>query len=296
MTYSLPDTHVIRADVLRAIRAFFDNRGFIEVVTPVRIPVPALELNIDPEPSGDWYLRTSPEFHMKRLVCAGHEKIYQIGSCFRQGEKGCLHNPEFTMLEWYRTGADYIDIIVDVKTLIAFVADEVFGRTWLESARGRLDLLPIWDLVRVKDAFLLNAGWDPVLAFDEDRFDLDLVTRVEPALPIDRPVLLIDFPAELAAMARLKKDRPEIAERWELYIAGVELANAFSELTDYDEQKERFERWSRKRQEAGKDVFSFDEPFLDALKGGMPPCAGVALGVDRLIMLLAGRDSIEFGV
>ena len=282
----------LKSRTLRAIRGFFFDRGFTEVETPVRLPAPALELNIDAEPSGKWYLRTSPELHMKRLLAAGCERIFQIGPCFRLGETGRLHNPEYTMLEWYRAGAGHLDVLVDAKALMIHIAREAIGGTVLSLGRMKVDLAGEWIFRTVADAFSEYAGWNPLRKFDADRFDLDMVDKVEPALPKDRPVVLGDYPAEVAALARRKPSDPRVAERWELYIRGVELANAFGELTDQAEQRARFEKCAAERGAAGKPVYPIDEKFLACLSG-MPQSAGVALGVDRLVMLLAGLDSLD---
>lgn len=283
----------LRSATLQSIRKFFIDRQFIEVETPVRIPAPAMELNIDAEPSGREYLRTSPELHMKRLLAAGCERIFQVGPCFRQNERGRLHNPEYTMLEWYRANANYHDILVDTKALLASVVREVLGRTTLHAGRKTLELVGEWEYCTVADAFAQYAGWNPVLNFDHNRFDLDLVQKVEPGLQrYTCPVVLADYPAECAALARRKPGNSAVAERWELYVGGIELANAFSELTDPVEQRERFRQCADLRKAGGKDVYSIDEGFMAALPG-MPPSAGVALGVDRLVMLLAGLESLD---
>ncbi len=281
-----------RSKALRAIRAFFLDRDFIEVETPVRVRTPALERHIDPEPSGDHYLRTSPELHMKRLLAAGFDRVFQLGPCFRRNERGPLHNPEYTMLEWYRANADYNDILLDTKALLAFVFEEVRGKSAFSYRGIELEIAPAWERISVSDAFKQFAGWDPVSCFDADRFDLDLVEKVEPRLPRHVPVVLADFPAPAAALARRKPGHPEVAERWELYIAGVELANAYSELTDPAEQRARFEECARQRKAAGKSTFPIDEEFLAALKH-MPPSGGIALGVDRLVMLLTNAASLD---
>ncbi|MCC5844822.1 MAG: EF-P lysine aminoacylase GenX [Verrucomicrobia bacterium] len=281
----------LRARILKTMRAFFDARGYMEVETPVRVETPAMEEHIDAEASGDHWLRTSPELHMKRMVCAGYERIYQIGPCFRRGESGARHRPEYTMLEWYRAGATYRDLEIETHELLRAVC-ETAGQT--EFMGVDLSAEPVRYTVR--DAFWLWAGWDPVEAFDEDRFDLDLVEKVEPRLaefPV--PVILTDFPAARAALARLKEGAEgaaPVAERWELYLAGMELANAYTELTDAAEQRARFEACGRARAERGQEVYPLDEEFLTALEKGMPACAGIALGVDRLMMILAETGSI----
>lgn len=282
----------LRSKVLQAIRGFFTDRDFIEVETPVRLRAPALELHIDAEPSGDAYLRTSPELHMKRLVAAGAERLFQMGPCFRRGERGDRHHPEFTMLEWYRADATYADILVDAKSLILQVARSVVGTDEITYQGHRIDLVR-WDRLLVDEAFILNAGWSPVQHYDADRFDLDLVEKVEPALSLEVPVVLSDYPAEAAALSRRKPSDPRIAERWELYIGGLELANAYSELTDAAEQAERFRACAAQRGAAGREVYPLDEDFLQALAGGLPPCAGIALGVDRLVMLLADAPTLD---
>ena len=266
-----------RARVLRQIRAFFDARGFTEVETPVRIPAPAPEPHIDCPPSGDWFLRASPELQMKKLLAAGMERIYQIGPCFRAGEKGRRHSPEFTMLEWYRANADYSDIARDAEELVAEVL----------RPRGSAAL----PRMTVREAYLRWAGWDPVEAWDQDRFDFDMATKIEPNLP-KGPLFLMDYPAPAASLARLKADDPRVAERWELYVDGLELANAFTELTDPVEQRRRFKSARAERRALGEADYPLDEEFLDAL-ARMPPSGGVALGVDRLVMLACGVRDIS---
>lgn len=283
----------IRSRTLQALRRWFIENGFIEVETPVRIPTPALELHIDAVASGDHFLRTSPEMHMKRLVAAGHERIFQLGPCFREGEMGHLHNPEYTMLEWYRAPGDYAAVLEDAQSLIPFVGREVLGIASVVGRGRGVGLEPPWTRISVSEAFSRYAGWDPVQRFDPDRFDADLVAKVEPALPKDTPVILSDYPIAAGALARAKPGDARMAERWELYVGGIELANAFSELTDAVEQRRRFDEWAEARRRMGKPVYRLDEEFLAALEPGMPPCGGVALGVDRLVMILAGAASLD---
>lgn len=282
----------VRAKVLAAIRSFFAAREFIEIETPIRLRAPALELHIDAEPSGEAYLRTSPELHMKRLLAAGYPRIYQMGACFRRGERGARHNPEYTMLEWYRAHAGYSEILADTKALIAHVATAVRGTTDIIYQGAPIALMPLWERITVREAFLRFAGWDPVKNFDPERFDMDLVDKVEPQLPGGAPVVLTDYPVEAAALARCKKVEPPVAERWELYIGGLELANAYSELTDPAEQRRRFEACAAKRRELGKTVYPLDEEFLASL-AKMPPSGGIALGVDRLVMLMADAATLD---
>lgn len=282
----------LRSRMLAAIRSFFADRGFVEVETPVRVAAPALETHIYAEPSGDHWLRTSPELHMKRLLAAGWSRLFQMGPCFRHGERGALHHPEYTMLEWYRAPGDCAAILEDMRAMLPVVALAATGAAVARRRGVGAALDGPWEVLTVADAFLRWAGWDPVASFDADRFDLDLVDRVEPALPRDRPVVLTGYPAPAAALARLTPGDPRTAERWELYVGGVELANAYSELTDPGEQRARFEACAADRRSRGRDVYPLDEAFLAALPL-MPPAGGVALGVDRLAMLLAGADSLD---
>ncbi|MGD9782217.1 MAG: EF-P lysine aminoacylase EpmA [Kiritimatiellia bacterium] len=282
-----------RAGLNDLIRRFFRERGFLEVDTPVLLSANAPEANIDAVPAGGGWLRTSPELHMKRLLAAGFEKIFQLGPVARDGEHGRWHHPEFTLLEWYRAGAGYVDILADAKALLAFVARELRGAVdFAWQGKPVSFAQELWEKQTVSQAFIQHAGWDPAATFDPDRFDLDLVTRVEPALPPDHPVVLIDYPAPLAALARRKPDDPLRAERWELYLGGVELANAYSELADPAEQRARFEEANAQRQKRGAKPYPIDEVFLAAL-AHMPPSGGIALGVDRLLMILADADSLD---
>ena len=282
----------LRSEAVRALREFFHTRGFLEVETPVRLPAPALEPHIDAVAAESLYLRTSPELHMKRLLAEGAAgALFQIGPCFRRGERGPLHHPEFTLLEWYRAPGDADAVLEDTRALLPAVATAARGRPSVRRAGREIPLDGSWEILSVRDAFRRWAGWDPVDAWDEDRFDLDLVDHVEPALPVDRPVVLRDYPAAAAALARLHPADGRTAERWELYLGGVELANAFTELTDASEQRRRFEACARYRRARGRPVYPVDEPFLGALERGLPPCGGIALGVDRLVMLLAEAET-----
>lgn len=283
----------LRAMLNDATRRFFRERGFLEVDTPVLLAANAPEANIDAIPAGAGWLRTSPELHMKRLLAAGYEKIFQLGPVARDGEHGRWHHPEFTLLEWYRADAGYLEILADTKALLSFVAKELRGTTdFTWQGKPVSFAQELWEKSTVSQAFIQHTGWDPALMFDPDRFDLDLVTRVEPALPSDHPVLLIDYPAPLAALARRKPDDPLRAERWELYLGGIELANAYSELNDPAEQRARFEQANAARTKRGAKPYPIDEAFLAAL-AQMPPSGGIALGLDRLLMILADADSLD---
>ena len=285
-----------RARIVRAMRAFFDGHGFVEVETAVRIPAPAPEEHIDcpllPPPvvpetargTPTTYLRASPELQMKKLLASGMERIYQIGPCFREGESGSRHNPEFTMLEWYRRGAAYGEVRDDLVALVAAIADALPGAPRLD--RGIRTL-------RVRDAYLEYAGWDPWRGeWDADRFDFDMATKVEPALKAaGGGVFLTDYPPQAASLAKTVDGDEPYAERWEFYFDGMELANAFTELCDPAEQRLRFERARAARRGLGESDYPLDEEFLGVLPA-IGSAAGAALGVDRLVMLLTGAADI----
>jgi lysyl-tRNA synthetase class 2 len=261
-----------RAAVVRRMRSFFDGRGFTEVSTPVRISAPAPEPHIDCPASGGKFLRASPELQMKKLLAAGMDRIYQIGPCFREGETGARHNPEFTMVEWYRLGATYLDIAADAEALLRAILPDA-------GAASRMT---------VREAYVKWAGWDPWLDWDGDRFDFDMATKVEPSLP-KGPVFLMDYPKEAASLALVRGD---VAERWELYCDGVELANCFTELCDGVEQRRRFLAAKAERQRLGESDYPLDEEFLELLPL-VRGAAGAALGVDRLVAASLGEADIH---
>lgn len=277
-----------RARIVQAIRAFFIGDDFLEVETPHRIPVNAPEVHIDAMTSGGWALQTSPELCMKRLLAAGYPRLFQLCRVWRDGERGSRHLPEFTLLEWYRAAADYTELMADCEALFATLAPD--GIT-LPDGR-HLDLQRPWERLTVADAFRRYAGIDVNTALAADRFDEVLTEAIEPHLGLERPTLLCDYPLALGALARSKPDNPTVAERFELYMGGIELANGFSELTDPQEQHARFLRDETVRRAAGKTPLPLPEPFLAEL-AAMPPAAGIALGVDRLVMLLTGAERID---
>ncbi len=284
-----------RAVLLQGLRSFFIDRDFIEVDTPLRIPAPAPEVHISPEPAGEWFLQASPELCMKRLLAQGVERIFQICKSFRQQERGDKHLPEFTMLEWYRTGADYQDLMNDCEELIRELAGLFGFGTHLPVAHGRVDLSPGWEKLSVAEAFERYAPYDMHEALKRNVFDEALVLHIEPQLGKVRPTFLYDYPAALGALARIKASDPMVAERFELYISGLELANGFSELTDVREQRARFEEDRRQMQRFGRTPGPMPESFLRDLQN-MPEAAGIALGVDRLVMLFLGLGSVDEAV
>lgn len=282
----------IRFRIINAIRSYFVENGYLEVETPQIISCPPPEANIDPMPVGKRYLHTSPELCMKRLLAAGYQKIFQITKCFREGERGNLHLPELTLLEWYSTGIDYKDLMEETEALFLAVSREL-GRGEKLTYNGRdFDIMPPWKRISVKEAF---AHYSPVTleySLSEGIFDEVLTEEVEVKLSDEGPIFLYDYPASFASFARLKPEDNNFSERFEMYFAGIELANGFSELNDPQEQKERFIIARDQRKKMGKPVYPFPEKFLDALKF-MPEAAGIALGVDRLAMVFADRQVID---
>jgi lysyl-tRNA synthetase class 2 len=282
----------LRCQVIQAIRGFFSGNGFLEVQTPVRTPAPAPELHIDAFAASDWFLSTSPELHMKRLLAAGYEKLFQLAPAFRAGERGRLHHPEFTLLEWYRLGADYNVLQADCRALLEQVC-RCLGKSDGFWSQGKwLEVSGSWQRLPVKEAFRRYAGWEPDVQTDADRFDVDLVEKVEPQLGHPQPAFLVDYPAAQAALARLRTNDQTVAERFELYWAGIELANGFSELTDPAEQRARFQSTNQARRDLGRVVYPPADSFLRSLEF-LQPCAGIALGVDRLVLILADAADLD---
>jgi elongation factor P--(R)-beta-lysine ligase len=282
----------LRARVIQALRRFFIDRDYLEVETPHLIPAPAPETHIEAVPAGDGFLHTSPELCMKRLLAAGYPRLFQICQAFRQGERGGRHLPEFTLLEWYRTGVDYRALMAECEEMIRFVSEELGRGTRMRYQGEEILLEGPWERLAVRDAFARYASVSMEEAFRSDLFDEVLVTRIEPHLGHPRPTFLYDYPSELAALARTRKDDPSVAERFELYMAHLEIANAFSELIDPEEQSARFEREWAERARMGKTAYPLPQKFLEDLHH-MPACAGIALGVDRLVMLFA--DEVDIG-
>ncbi len=281
-----------RSEVLAAIRAFFSTNGYLEVETPIRIPAPAPEAHIDAVAADGWFLQPSPELCMKRLLAAGFDRIFQICKCFRRGERGDRHLTEFTMLEWYTAGTDYREMMAITESLVRSVAAAVGMGASLACGGHAIDLETPWERLSVAAAFSRYADVSLAEALEGDRFDEVIALEIEPRLGFGRPLFLYDYPAASGALARLKTDDPSVAERFELYIAGMELCNAFTELTDPAAQRARFETEAAARRRAGRPPYPSPEPFLEAL-AHMPPSSGNALGVDRLVMLLSDTPTID---
>jgi lysyl-tRNA synthetase class 2 len=294
-----------RHQVVRSIRAFFDDAGFVETETPAVVRSPGLELHLDAlevlGARGPHWLQTSPEYHMKRLLSAGMSRIYQVCKCYRRSEHGALHQPEFSMLEWYRAFAGSEEMMRDTEQLVAQLASSVHGSLRIPGIAASVDVTPPWERLSVRDAFsrYTSVRMDDVV-HDEEAFYRILVEQIEPQLGRGRPVFLTRYPASMAALARLCADDPSVADRFEAYVDGVELCNGFGELTDAAEQRRRLELDVSRRKQLERAVYPLDERFLEALQDGMPPSGGNALGVDRLVMLLLGvadiADVVAFSV
>ena len=307
----------VRAAVLGAVRGFFTDAGFLAVETPTLVRASAQEEHIQlfaTEYQGDrsqeqLYLAPSPELYMKRLLGAGFERIYQISRSYRNGEIGPQHNPEFTLIEWYRAYASYEEIMADIEDLVSHVAKSVLGRSSVIRAGREIDLQPPWERLSVRDAFArwadidLDAcadaeslfsraralGYDSARLGDswEDLFHKILLEKIEPELAKLGAVHLFDYPRQLAALAKLKEGDSTVAERTEAYLGGVELSNGYTELNDPAQQRERFAR------SAHPEGAPVDEAFLMAMERGIPPAGGVALGLDRLVMIVAGASYLD---
>ncbi|MBJ6800917.1 EF-P lysine aminoacylase EpmA [Geomonas propionica] len=277
-----------RGAIFTRVRMFFQEKGYLEVETPFRIPAPAPEAQIDAIPSDGWFLQTSPELCMKRLLAAGYPRIFQICRCWRDGERGTRHLSEFTMLEWYRAQADYRVLMDETEEMVraAAAADSITYRG------GKIDLSVPWERISVRDAFLRHTDTTAEAALAAGNFDELMVDKIEPMLGMGRPTFLYDYPASCSALARLKADDPTVAERFELYMGGLEIANAFSELIDPVEQRARFEAEAAERARNDKRGYPMPEKFLAAL-AEMPEAAGIALGLDRMVMVLLDAQSID---
>ncbi len=282
----------VRARIASLLRAAFEAAHFIEVETPVGILAPAAEEFIEAPRAEGFFLRTSPELQMKRLLAAGMERIYQLGPCFRMGENGRRHRPEFTMLEFYQVGADYLELLDFTHSFLLSVCRGLHGESAFSFNGQRISLEKL-EVIPVREAFRRFAGKDADLCAEEDGlFETVLVESVEPALPKDRPCVLIDYPVRFGAFARPKASDPTLVERWEIYMGGIELANTYGELIDPAVQRERFRRFAETRRKMKLTEYPEATAFLEAIDRGFPECAGSALGFDRLVMLLSGNSDI----
>jgi lysyl-tRNA synthetase class 2 len=288
----IKDNLIRRALIFDLTRKFFKDRGYLEVDTPIRCSAIAPEEFIFPEKSGDWFLAASPELHMKRLLAASYDKIFQISRCFRKGERGKLHNPEFTMIEWYAAGSDYMGVMQETQELVYYIAQNLKTGPKLHYQGKDIDISVPWPKMTVRNALKKYAGWDPVSDFDGERFDDDVTFKVIPNVAETKPCILYDYPRQVASLARLKRNNHAVAERAECFIGGLELANAYSELIDAEEQRKRFSEDIKKIKETQNRVMPMPEMFIDAVKD-MKPTGGIALGMDRLVMLFCDAASID---
>lgn len=293
--------------MLRRVRAFFHGRDFIEVETPLLSADVVVDLHLEPfavnVPRGlsgarRMWLQTSPEFAMKRLMAAGGEAIFQITHAFRQGEQGRLHNPEFTLVEWYRRGdgllagmqllSDLCQALLNRGPAEMITYQQAFER-YADSDPHSAPVTAFADIARRRGASVP----DSLTADDRDGWlDLLLVELVEPHLGRDRPAILYDYPPSQAALARVRPGAPSVAERFELYVEGIELANGYHELLDAQVLADRNRQNNQARQAAGKPVLPVESRLLEAMRTGLPDCTGVALGFDRVVMLAGGAKTI----
>lgn len=286
-----------RAALFQAIRNFFNLHGFLEVDTPVRQPVIIPESNIEPVMAGEYFLQSSPEVFMKRLLAAGCKDIFQLCNCYRRNERGAKHLEEFTMLEWYRTGKDYFKLMNDCEELFRHLQSSMVQKGKLQGfpvskTFQELDLHQPFERCTVAQVFERYSTHSLDQVIRDDCFEEVLVEQVEPHLGVNRPMFVYDYPVEFGSLARTKREDAGLVERFELYLHGIELANGFSELTDVQEQRLRFEselkyiekKWGRQQ--------NIPERFLEELSN-LDEAAGIAFGIDRLLMVVMDKQQID---
>ena len=319
----LREIYFKRIELIKLIREWFWSQDFVETETPLAVRFPGQEPYLNPVPveltdpqgvSNQFYLHTSPEYFMKKLLASGFNKIFQITKTFRNHESfGGLHNPEFTMIEWYRAPGTYREIMDDAEKLFKFVGKKI-GVGKLIYKEKNVDILGEWDRMTMKEVWKKYAGLDLdnnltieqlgqtvrqkgyAVAEDdayEDLFFKIFLNEIEPKLGINKPVFVYNYPAQMCSLSRPCEGDARYAERFELYVGGVELANAFGELTDASEQKLKLEQDKKHREQLGKPVWPVDQDFIAALSSGIPSASGVALGVDRMIVLFTGAKDIN---
>jgi lysyl-tRNA synthetase class 2 len=303
-----------RGATIAAIRSWLDGEGFVEVETPVLQPLygGALARPFVTHHNAldrDLYLRIATELYLKRLVVGGIERVYELGKDFRNEGISYKHNPEFTMLEWYEAYADYNDAAARFETLIAYTAERVTGSTRVERDGVEIELAPPWKRITLRDAIHERTGIDVLL--HHDRESLAAAMDVEPAADegwgklvddllskevepnLIQPTFICDYPLEMSPFAKRHRSEEGLVERWEAYVGGFEIANAFTELNDPDDQRRRFEQQAEELRRGDQEAQPFDESYVQALEYGMPPTGGVGLGIDRLVMLLTGAKSLR---
>ena len=288
----LKDKLFQRAAIIDAVRNYFKNHDYLEVDTPIRNPALAVEAHIEPFNCEGWFLQTSPEICMKRLLAAGYDRIFQICKCFRKHERGSRHLPEMNLLEWYAADTPFTGLMTQCEELFRHVAAALGRDARLVYNGHDIDLGGAWERLTLSRAFELYAPVSLATAMTRDRFEEILSEHVEPRLGFTRPVFVYAYPKAMGALARPAADDPAVVERFELYVAGIEIANAFGELTDAVEQRRRFAAEQNLQRELGHTVLSLPERFLADLEH-MPPASGIALGLDRLVMLFCDAAEID---
>ena len=287
----------IRSRVIQAVRDFFTSNSYLEVETPIRTPNIIPEAHIDPVTSESCYLQASPELYMKRLLSKDFNKIFQICKCFRKDERGSHHLPELTMLEWYTKDNTYLDLMDQCQALIKYIAAKLYLKNQgienqIKYQDKIIHLDRQWQKITVQQAFADFADKSLEQALKDNSFDEIISFQIEPNLGNQTPAFLCDYPASLASLSKLKPDNPKYAQRFEFYIAGIELANGFTELTDPAEQRLRFQNENQIRISQQMHAIDMPDKFLKDLET-MPDCAGIALGIDRLVMILSNTASID---
>ncbi|MFC1849231.1 EF-P lysine aminoacylase EpmA [candidate division CSSED10-310 bacterium] len=320
----LQDVIRLRTQAIRSIRKFFEQKNFLEIIPPMLVPYPNLEIHQIPfrtsyessaKQNTALYLPSSPEYYLKRVLGSGVEKIFSITHSFRNGEYTALHHPEYIIIEWYRAYASYLEIMADTEELVVQLNQEINGSSRCHFRGHEIDLTPPWERLTMAEAFEHYTGikpqhWEdtatlskalrrkPVMDHDktlewEDVFLAVFLEQVEPNLGRGKPLLLMDYPEPLAALSKTKKGPAAVAERVELYMAGIELANGYTELNDPEEQKGRFQHdWTRKKELEGIE-YPIDVDFLTWMRHGFPPAGGIALGLERLLMILTDQQNVH---
>jgi len=285
-----------RAEIIHRIRLFFAERNILEVDTPLLQPATVTDPHIQSISTDQGFLQTSPEYAMKRLLAAKCGDIFQICKAFRAEEQGRLHHHEFTLLEWYRIGFNHHALMDEVDALLQVIlkTETAERLSYCQLFQKTFDIDPHHIDESILIALAEQQGLTGLEKMDKDDWlQLLLSTVIEPQLGHDRPTFIYDYPIKQAALARIRPDKPPVAERFEVYVKGVELANGFHELTNAEEQTTRFKKDNALRDQLGLAQISIDSRFIEALNQGLPNCAGVALGIDRLILLALGEKNIE---
>ncbi len=322
-TPRLQEIYNTRIEIIKLTREFFWSQGFLETDTPIAVRLASQEPYLNPlkinihDPDGNpesFYLRTSPEYSLKKLLAAGYEKIFEIGKCFRDFESfGGNHNTEFTMIEWYRAPGKYQDIMNDTENLFKFIGKKL-NKNIVKYKEKEINISGDWEHSSMKEVWqkFVGVNLDDYLQIDklselakskgykmqenepyEDIFYKIFLNEIELKLGNDRPVFVYDYPAQMSSLSRLCEHDNRYAERFELYVGGLEVANAFGELTDATEQEKRLAEDIEKRKELNKPIWPVDPNFIDALKSGISPAGGIALGVDRMVLLFTGAKDLN---